>query len=385
MSCQHRSHVVVVAPDSFKGSLTAKQAADAIGRGVLRALPQAIVRAYPMADGGEGTLDALVRDGSRLMVSARNAAGNTTMVATGLLNDGSGVIEVAEIVGITDSEITSVPVSERTTLGVGDALLALLDRKVKGIAIALGGSSTNDAGAGMLSALGMRLFDQYGNPLPPIPSSLGKVRRVDVSNLDCRLQGVDLLVMSDVDNPLTGRQGATAVFGPQKGVTTAQVGPLDDQLANFATHLEHALGFTAQDASGAGAAGGLGFALKMLGAKVHSGAEAIADAIDLDEALVDADWAITGEGRSDGQTLRGKAPYVLCQRARKLTVPASLLSGAIDAKSLPALNQHFAGCFSIVPGPIALTESLAQADVFLSNAAEQMARLWAAASCASGG
>jgi len=378
MFARHQSLVVVIAPDSFKGSLSAQRAADSIGRGILRALPSSSVRSYPMADGGEGTRNAL--GGTRLIVSARNAAGNAKSVATGLLSNGTGVIEVAEIVGITDTEGMSIPVSERTTLGVGDALRALLDKGARKVAIALGGSSTNDAGAGLLVALGMRLFDDKENPLTPFPGELGKVARVDLSSLDSRLRELDLLVMSDVNNPLLGAQGATAVFGPQKGVALSQVATLDANLAHYADHLEHAIGRSARDLPGSGAAGGLGFALNILGANVRSGAEAIADAIGLDAALAGADWVITGEGRSDEQTLHGKAPYVICQRAHRLGIPTSLLSGAVDAEALPALNQHFEGCFSLTPGPIDLPTALSQADLFLSGAAEQMARLWGAAS-----
>ena len=373
--------IIVVAPDSFKGSLSAQEAADAIARGVLRALSSSTIRSYPMADGGEGTLRALLGSGGRsYMVQARDVTGEMRSVPTGLLSDGSAVIEIAEIVGITDRKVTSISVEKRTTLGVGDALRALLDKGIKKIAIALGGSSTNDGGAGMLVALGVELRNAAGCLLDPIPEALGEVAHINMSGLDPRLAAVELLVLSDVNNPLTGKQGATAVFGPQKGVASSQVEQLDADIAHYANHLEQAFNRTARQIPGSGAAGGLGFALNLLGAKVCSGAEAVADMLNIDQAMADADWVITGEGRSDAQTLHGKAPCVVCQRARRLAVPASLLSGAIDIASLPQLSQHFSGCFSIAPGPIDLPTSLSQADPLLADAAEQMARLWAVAS-----
>ena len=181
--------------------------------------------------------------------------------------------------------------------------------------------------------------------------------------------------MSDVDNPLTGEHGATAVFGPQKGVTREEVGPIDAALGRFADLLEAALGSRVRDEAGSGAAGGLGFALRMLGAKFEPGAEVVARTIGLDEALQNADWLITGEGRSDVQTLHGKAPFIACRHAAAAGVPATLLSGAVDAAALPRLAGHFSGCFSPAPGPITLETAIRDAARLLANEAEQLARL----------
>lgn len=369
--------VVVIAPDSFKGSLSAQQVAEAIGAGVLAAAPDAQIRLCPIADGGEGTLDALLHAGGEVRrLQVRGAAGATRIAAAGILSDGSAVIESAEIVGLTDADGTAVPVEERSTLGIGDALLALLDGGARRFLIALGGSSTNDGGIGLLVALGLKLLDAAGEPLAPLPSQLDKLARVDVSGLDPRLKDIHIVAMSDVDNPLCGKHGATAVFGPQKGVMPEQVEPLDALLGRFAALFEQASGQRQAHSPGAGAAGGLGYALLMLGAEFQSGAQTVADYIGLDSALQNADWLITGEGRSDAQTLHGKAPFIAAQRARLAGVPTSLLSGGVDRASLAQLQTSFSGCFSIVFGPATLQDAIGNAAALLQDSAEQMTRLW---------
>jgi glycerate kinase len=368
--------VVVIAPDSFKGSLGAEQVAEAIATGVQRARPDAVVRICPMADGGEGTLDAmLTRGGERRKLTVRGAAGPVREAAAGLLADGSAIIETAEIVSITDPVGMGVPVEARSTRGMGEAIRVLLDAGVRRFFVALGGSSTNDGGAGLLAGLGMKLFDAQGQELEPAPEKLAKVARVDVSQLDARLAEATFIGMSDVDNPLTGEHGATAVFGPQKGVQPNQIATIDAALAHFADLLEPALNRAARNEPGAGAAGGLGFALHMLGAQFQPGAEVVAQQIGLDAALEGATWLITGEGRSDVQTLHGKAPFFACRHAQAAGVPATLLSGAVDSAALPRLTEHFTGCFSPAPGPITLDVAIRDAARLLANEAEQLTRL----------
>jgi glycerate kinase len=368
--------VVVIAPDSFKGSLSAEQVAQAIASGVARARPDVIVRICPMADGGEGTLDAMLTGGGeRRVLSVRGAAGPVREAATGLTGDGSAIVETAEIVGITDPVGMGVPVEARSSRGMGEAIRALLDLGVRRFFVALGGSSTNDGGAGLLAGLGMKLFDAQGEELEPTPEQLARLARVDVSQLDARLADTTFVGMSDVDNPLTGEHGATAIFGPQKGVKPEQITSVDAALARFADLLEPALQRTARNLPGAGAAGGLGFALHMLGAQFEPGAETVARQIGLDVALEGADWLITGEGRSDVQTLHGKAPFIACAHARALGVPATLLSGAVDSSALPRLAEHFSGCFSPAPGPITLEVAIRDAAQLLANEAEQLTRL----------
>lgn len=369
--------IIVIAPDSFKGCLSAQQVAVAISAGVLAAAPHAQVRLCPMADGGEGTLEALLYGGGeRRCLQVHGAAGVLRSAAVGILSDGSALIESAEIVGFTDSVGTAITVENRSTRGLGEALLALLDSSHRRFLIGLGGSSTNDAGIGMLAALGLKLYDAAGKLLEPLPSQLGQLARVDIDGFDPRLKDIDIVAMSDVDNPLCGQTGATAIFGPQKGVRPDQVKQLDALLGRFATLLEQAAGRHAATVTGAGAAGGLGYALLMLGAKLQSGAQTVADYVGLDAALKDADWLITGEGRSDAQTLRGKAPLIVAQRARQAGIPAALLSGAIDRCALTPLQTSFSGCFSIVFGPLTFHEAIANAADLLRDSAEQMTHLW---------
>ncbi|MCX4165217.1 MULTISPECIES: glycerate kinase [Paraburkholderia] len=368
--------VVVIAPDSFKGSLSAEQVAQAIATGIGRARPDAVVRICPMADGGEGTLDAmLTRGGERRIVSVRGAAGALRDATVGVLADGGAIVETAEVVGITDPVGMGVPVEARSTRGMGEAIVALLDAGVRRFFVALGGSSTNDGGAGLLVGLGLKLYDAQGEALEPTPAQLARLARIDASQLDARVAEATFIGMSDVDNPLTGEHGATAVFGPQKGVQPEQIAPIDAALAHFADLLEPALNRTARDEPGAGAAGGLGFALRMLGAQFEPGAEVVARQIGLDAALDGAHWLITGEGRSDVQTLHGKAPFIACRHAQAAQVPATLLSGAVDPAALPRLAEHFSGCFSPAPGPITLEVAIRDAATLLANEAEQLTRL----------
>jgi glycerate 2-kinase len=373
---------VVLAPDSFKGSLDAPQVCDALRTGFTRVWPDADIRARPMADGGEGTLDAVLTavgdTGSRRHVSVCGASGGPTDTAYGILESSAGptaVLEAAQVVGITDVVGMRASVGMRTTRGMGEIVRTLLDQGVRRFMIGLGGSSTNDGGAGILAALGVSLRDVQGREIAPGPEGLAALTHVDASALDPRLSACAITLMSDVNNPLTGEHGATAIFGPQKGVKPAQVRPFDDAIARFAERVEAAIGRSASQSPGAGAAGGLGFALQLLGGSFHSGAEVVADLIGLDAALDGADWAITGEGRSDAQTLLRKAPFVVAERARAHAVPVTLLSGAIDPDALPALGRYFAGCFGLPSGPSTVDECIANAPRLLADRAEQLARL----------
>jgi glycerate kinase len=274
-------------------------------------------------------------------------------------------------------------VTSRSTRGLGEQIGALLDRGVRRFMIGLGGSSTNDGGAGLLAALGVRFVDTDGRDVAPTPGGLARLAHADASALDARLGQCEITIMSDVNNPLAGARGATAIFGPQKGVAPERVGPIDATLARYAAIVEAALGRRASERPGAGAAGGLGFALMLAGGTMRSGAEVVADLIGLDAALDGADWAITGEGKSDAQTLLAKAPSVVADRARALRVPVSLLSGAVDAASLPALHARFAGgCFALPAGPATLDACMRDAAALLADRAEAMTRLFVAAGSA---
>jgi glycerate kinase len=375
-----RAPVVVLAPDSFKGSVSAAEAAAAIAIGLRRVWPEAEVRLCPLADGGEGTLDAvLASGGQRCSARVSGAAGTPVDAAYGLIAGDTAVLESAQVVGLTDARATAHPVEARSTRGLGELLRLLLDAGVKRILAGLGGSSTNDGGAGLLAALGLKLLDANGRAVEPTPAGLAALARVDAGALDPRLRDARMTILSDVDNPLCGDRGATAIFGPQKGVRAEAIAAIDARLAHFATLAEAAVGRSAKTLPGAGAAGGLGFALLLLGAELRSGAEVIAEVQRLDAALDGADWLITGEGRSDRQTLLGKTPLVAARHAAAKAVPATLLSGGIDRDALPELSRHFAGCHSIVFGPTTLEASVADAAGLLADSAEQLARTFAAA------
>lgn len=378
--------VVVIAPGSFKGSLSAPLAAQAIAAGLRRVWPEGDLRECPLADGGEGTLEAILsRGGERRYAVVSGAGGEPVQAAYGLVDQGMAVIEVAQVVGITDANAIQTAVSHRSTLGVGELIAGLLDRGVREFLIGLGGSSTNDGGAGLLVGLGLRLMDAAGHELPPTPDGLSHLASIDASRLHLRLAQSRMTLMSDVSNPLCGETGATAVFGAQKGVAARDMAQVDATIGRFAAFAEDALGRGVAHLPGAGAAGGLGFALQLLGANSSSGAEAVAAAVGLDAALAGAHWLITGEGRSDAQTLFGKAPQVAAWHARQCGVPASLLSGGIDRAALPALAQYFAGCFSLTFEPMPLEVALRNGAALLADRAEQMARLWDVARLATNG
>ena len=378
-----RPPIVVIATDSFKGSVDAPAVCAAIARGLRRVWPAVEIRACPMADGGEGTLHAVLsRGGARRRHDVTGAGGKLRTVAYGIVdtNDGpTAVIEAAEIVGITDPDGMAVPVTARSTRGIGGLIRALLDTGVRRFMVGLGGSSTNDGGAGLLAALGLDLRDAAGRDITPTPAGLASLARVDASRLDARLAQSAITIMSDVNNPLCGERGATAIFGPQKGVRADDIAAIDASLALFAAMAERAVGRSAAEKPGAGAAGGLGFALQLIGGTFRSGAEVVADLIGLDAALAGADWAFTGEGRTDAQTLLHKAPFVVAERARAAGVPITLLSGAVDTSALPVLSRVFAGCFALPSGPMSLADCIANADVLLADCAEQIGRVAARA------
>ena len=374
---------IVLAPDSFKGSLTAPEVCDAIARGLARAMPDVETIARPMADGGEGTLDAVLAAvgprGTREHEDVTGAAGDRLRAAYGLVDGTTAVIEVAQIVGITDADGMRAHVEDRTTRGIGELVTRLLDRGVRRFMIGLGGSSTNDGGSGLLQALGVRLCDEALRDVAPTPRGLASIERVDVGDLGERLRGVEISIMSDVDNPLCGRMGATAIFGPQKGVQAGDIERIDNVLRRFAEISQRALAREVADRPGSGAAGGLGFALQLVGGTMRSGAEVVADLVRLDDALASADWAITGEGRSDRQTLLSKAPFVVARHADACGVPVTLLSGAVDDAALPDLHQLFAGCFALPPRPMTLDECIRDAAHLLAARAEAIGHVIAAA------
>ncbi|WP_372635907.1 glycerate kinase [Cohnella sp.] len=371
---------IVLAPDSFKGSLSAVQAAYAMVRAVRDALPDAEAIPLPMADGGEGTVDALVAagGGEKRPIEATGPLGLPVRSYYGAIGR-TAVLEAANLFGLT-----MVPEAERnplrtTSAGLGEAIRAALDAGFADFVIGLGGSSTNDGGIGMLGALGAVFLDRSGTPLRGFGADLAEIASVDFSGLDPRLASARITVACDVRNPLLGEDGAAAVYGPQKGATPELCRRLDDAMAVYADKIESDRGAALRSEPGAGAAGGLGFAFLALGAKLAPGAEVLEAYVGLKERIRDADWVITGEGRSDGQTLYGKLPLHVAKLARETGTKAVLLSGSLGPAS-ERLDSYFAGCFSIVEGPATLAECMENAEGSLYRATRRIVRLIAAAS-----
>lgn len=366
---------VVIAPDSFKGSLDAARAAAAMARGIQRVWPDAEVRLLPMADGGEGTLEAVLAatGGARREFTVTGGHGRPLPAAFGLLADGTAVIEAARVVGITLPGMLDVPVAERTTRSLGELVAHCLDLGARRFMVGLGGSATNDGGCGMLAALGVAFLDESGALLPATLQGLASLAAVDFGGLDARLAGCDITLLSDVDNPLCGAQGATAVFGPQKGVEAAEAQEFDERLHRLAELCAARSGPDLALQPGSGAAGGLGFALRLLGGQSRSGAEAVCELIGLDAALRGADWVLTGEGRSDAQTLHGKAPWVVARHARRLGVPVTLISGSVD-EGPGELARAFDGCYALLDDALSLEQAMRDADTLLAERAETAAR-----------
>lgn len=374
---------IVIAPDSFKESLSATAAARAIARGVLLAAPHAECRIRPMADGGEGTVKAMAQGiaGAEIRHGrVRNALGHPVRAHWGWLGPGKAVVEVAAAAGLAD-----IPAGQRdplraSTYGVGQQIRAALDAGASHIILGLGGSATNDAGAGLLQALGARLLDTRGAALEPGGAALAQLHTLDTSGLDARLADTRFLIASDVDHPLCGRRGASAVFGPQKGAPPAQVRQLDAALAHFADVCAAVLGRDCREQPGAGAAGGVGFtALAFLRGTLRPGVEVVAEACGLANALEDADLAFTGEGRLDAQTLHGKTPAGVARLAQAAGVPLIALAGALDEGYQNLYAAGLTAAFSITAGPTDLDSALRQADALLTARARDVMRLWLSA------
>jgi glycerate 2-kinase len=328
---------VVVSPDKFRGTLTAAEAARAIAAGWGRAAPADRVEEAPLADGGEGTLDVLVEafGGERHALVVRGPRGDPTSAEYGLVPRGTGVVGVVEMSRASGLALVSDArrdVRQATTFGTGELILAAA-REAGEVLVCIGGSATNDAGAGMAQALGVRLLDHDRHDLGPGGAALLDLAVIDMSGLDPSVRATRILVACDVDNPLTGPHGASATFGPQKGASPDDVLMLDRALGRFAEVVERDLGIDVREVPGAGAAGGLGAGLvAFLGAKIRPGVEVVMDAAGFGDRLARADLVITGEGKFDDQSLHGKVPAGVVRRAREAGVDVVILCGRAELR-----------------------------------------------------
>ncbi|MFF8593632.1 glycerate kinase [Streptomyces sp. NPDC015220] len=315
----HGTRRVLIAADKFKGSLTAVQVAERVTAGLRRVVPDLRVEALPVADGGDGTVDAAVAAGfERREVRVAGPLGDEVTAAFALRGD-TAVVEMAEASGLQRLPDGVFAPLTSSTYGSGELLRAALDAGARTIVFGVGGSATTDGGAGMLSALGARFLTAAGEPIPPGGGGLAELAQADLSGLDARLASVEFVLASDVDNPLTGPKGAPAVYGPQKGASPEDVDTLDAALAHYAKVLEEAIGARAAQyaaSPGAGAAGGIGYGALILGARFRAGIEVMLDVLGFAPALERASLVITGEGSLDEQTLHGKAPAGVAAAAR---------------------------------------------------------------------
>ena len=384
---------VAIAIDSFKGSLSSVAAGNAAAEGVRRVFPDAECVVRPLADGGEGTVDALVAGlgGELKTVTVTGPAGKPTKAKYGLLPEGVAVMEMAEAAGIALVSGAEKNPLHTTTYGVGEMILDAIRQGAKTFVIGIGGSATNDGGAGMLQALGFRLLDAVGNDIPWGGAGLAKLAKIDSSDLKFQISDFRFRIACDVTNPLCGPNGASAVFGPQKGATPEMVATLDAALANFARVASNAsrssdssdassasISGDTSESPGAGAAGGLGFAFKaFLGAELVPGVDLILGETRLEDLIKDADVVITGEGRLDGQTVMGKAPIGVARLAKKygrrVLAFSGILGDGVEAVNAAGIDAYF----PILRKLVSLEEALdvKNASVNLSSAVEQAFRL----------
>lgn len=360
---------LVVAPDSFKGSLSALQVSKIIQEVLVKEIPEVQVEMNPMADGGEGTLETLLfaTNGKRLLTSSSGPLMEDVTTEYGVLGDGKTVvIEIAAISGLPMVSINKRNPLNTSTYGIGDVIIQAALDGYRDFIVCLSGSSTNDGGLGMLQALGVRFLDEDNNNVPPIGKSIFKVKKVDFTTLNPIIHDCKFIIASDVDNPLCDKNGATYVFGPQKGIKNEDLEEYDQAMQRYARLVEDHLGIKVQERPGAGAAGGLGFAFLLLNAKIESGSRIIADATNLKQRMQDADFVITGEGQSDFQTLFGKVPSFVAKLAKEADIKTILLSGSLG-KGYEELNDHFISCPSITTGPMSLEECMENAETLLAN------------------
>ncbi|UOK59238.1 glycerate kinase [Bacillus sp. OVS6] len=362
---------IVIAPDSFKESMTALEVCEAAERGLRRSLPEVQTVKIPMADGGEGTVQALVdaTNGTFTSLTVTGPLGLPVEAEYGWLGDQlTAVIEMASASGLH-----LVPPERRnplmtTTAGTGELIKDAVQKGAKHIIIGIGGSATNDGGMGMAQALGVKFLDSEGAELSYGGGALSKLAKIDASKMMKELSGVTIDVACDVDNPLTGPTGASAIFGPQKGATDETVAVLDRNLSHYASLILKETGRDVEKIEGSGAAGGLGAGLlAFLNANLKRGVDIVIETVKLEQHMAEADLVITGEGRIDGQTIHGKTPVGVSKTAKKLNIPVIAIAGSIGDGYEKVHEEGISSVFSIVPGIVSLEEALNRGPLYVEN------------------
>ena len=353
---------VIIAMDSFKGSIMSMQAGAAVKNGLLSVFPHAEVLVFPMADGGEGTVDAMVAGMGGVIVNkcVTGPLGLKVDAAYGIIEHSKlAIIEIMQAAGLTLVMPEERNPMNTTTYGVGELILDALDKGCREFIIGLGGSATNDAGLGMLSALGFRFFDDAGNPVGIYGKNVADIRDFDIVHSDNRLKACRFNIASDVSNPLCGKSGASAIFGPQKGASAKLVKQLDSALSEFSQLAAQRIGYDYSNVPGSGAAGGLGFGfLSFLNASVRSGVEVVIEAVGLETAIKDADIVITGEGKLDAQTVMGKVPQGVAGLAKKHGAIVVAFSGCAAPNALICNEHGIDAFFPIISMPLSLEEAM---------------------------
>ncbi len=369
----------VVAPDSFKESMTAKEVCDAMEKGIKKADSAAEVIKVPMADGGEGTVNSLVdaTHGQRVIVEVTGPLGNKISAYYGILGNGTtAVIEMAKASGLEIVEKKKRNPMITTTFGTGELIRDALDHNVKEIIIGLGGSSTNDGGSGMAQALGAKLLDQNNHQIPFGGGNLDKLDKIDISNLDSRLQDVKIILASDVTNPLIGKEGASRVFGLQKGATPEMVEKLENNLQHYAKIVKRDLNKDVASVSGAGAAGGLGAGLMAFTTcEMRQGVDLAIEVTKLEEKIRDTDYVFTGEGGTDFQNKFGKTPYGVAKLGKKYNKPVISLAGYLGEGIDSLYSEGFTAIFGIIPGACDLSTALKNGPSNVARTTENIVRL----------
>ncbi|MEB6549547.1 glycerate kinase [Heyndrickxia sporothermodurans] len=370
---------IIIAPDSFKESLSALEAANAIEEGFSAVIPDAEYIKLPMADGGEGTVQSLVdaTNGKIIEKVVTGPLGLPVQGFFGLLGNGkTAVIEMSAASGIHH-----VPLDKRnplltTTYGTGELIVEALNFGAKEIIMGLGGSATNDGGAGMAQALGAKLLNNQKEQISFGGAALSDLKTIDISQVDSRLSNVQFIVACDVDNPLTGENGASAIFGPQKGATQEMVNRLDKSLLHFANIIKKELHKNVDRVPGAGAAGGMGAGmLAFFNAELKRGIDIVTQTLKLETHLEGADLVITGEGKIDGQTIFGKTPIGVAKLAKKKDIPVIGVAGYIEDKNRRVREEGIDALFSIVPGATLLEDAMTNAYQYLKDCSENIARV----------
>lgn len=370
------SRNIIVASDSFKGSLSSLEVGRSVCEGIHSLYPEDRVLIVPVADGGEGTVDAILtsREGKRISRVVKGPLGQEVEASYGLIDNGkTAVIEMAEASGITLIDKEALDVMQASTYGTGELIKDAIEKGVSKLYIGLGGSATNDGGIGLAAALGIRFLDETGRFLEPIPANLSKMSSIDTRQKMKIPANLDIILLVDVDNPLCGERGASFVYGPQKGGKSEELVALDQALNRYADLVSELTGRHEKETPGAGAAGGLGFALMtFFKAKAQRGITTILDLIGIEEKIADADLVITGEGHMDSQSVNGKTPIGVAQLAKKYQVPTVAIVGGASTHLEVLYDAGISGVFDIINQPMSLEEAVTDAPTLITNTSKNI-------------